>query len=92
MATPTQAPTTTPAGHAPVNLPATGFLRLSQIVGNPKTNPPILPIIPISKSALWDKVKTGQFPKPVKLGLRVTAWRVEDLRQWIAERGSEVAA
>ena len=29
------------------NLPETGFLRLSQIVGNPKANPPIPPIIPI---------------------------------------------
>ena len=61
-------------------LPETGFLRLPQIVGNPKANPPIPPIIPISKSSFWAGVKSGKYPKPVKLGARTTVWRVEDIR------------
>ena len=32
---------------------------------------------------LWRRVKAGTFPKPVKLSERVTAWRVEDVRQWL---------
>ena len=61
----------------------TGFLRLNQIVGNPKANPPIAPIIPISKASWWAGVKEGRFPTPVKLGPRTTAWRIEDIRRLI---------
>ena len=63
-------------------LPETGFLRVSQIIGDPKKNIP--PIIPVKKTTWWQGVKSGRFPKPVKLGLRVTAWRVEDIRALIA--------
>ena len=62
-------------------LPETGFLRISHILGNPKTNIP--PIIPVSKSTWWAGVKTGRFPQPVKLGANITAWRVEDIRTLI---------
>lgn len=64
-------------------LPETGFLRLPQIIGDPKAEPPIPPIIPLKKSAWWAGVASGRFPKPVKLG-RCTMWRVEDIRNFIA--------
>ena len=67
-------------------LSETGFLRLSQIVGNPKANPPIPPIIPISKSSWWAGVKSGKFPKPVKLGERTTVWSVDSIRALIASK------
>ena len=61
-------------------LPETGFLRLNQIIGNPKAEPPIPAVIPVSKSTWWEGVKSGRYPKPVKsFGLRITAWRVEDI-------------
>lgn len=56
-----------------------GYLRLNQIVGNPKANPPVPAIIPVSKSSWWSGVKNGKFPKPYKLGERTTVWRVEDI-------------
>jgi prophage regulatory protein len=65
------------------SLPETGYVRLSQIVGNPKAKPPIPAIIPVSKSTWWAGVKTGRFPKSVKLGPRITVWRVEDIRALI---------
>ena len=66
-------------------LPETGFLRLSQIIGNPKAEPPIPPIIPVKKSCWWAGVKSGRFPKSVKIGNgRGTFWRVEDIRALIA--------
>lgn len=64
-------------------LPETGFLRLIQIIGNHKSIPSIPSIIPVSKSTWWAGVKTGRFPKPIKLGPRLTVWRVEDIRQLI---------
>lgn len=71
-----------------VQLPATGFLRLAQIVGDPKSDPPTPPLIPISKSTWWAGVASGRYPKPVKtLGLRITAWRVEDIRALIKSQG-----
>ena len=63
-------------------LPEAGFLRLSQILGNPKTSTP--PIIPVSKSTWWAGVKTGRSPKAVKLGPMTTVWRVEDIRSLIS--------
>ena len=57
-------------------LPVTGFLRISQILA------PAGPI-PISKSTWWAGVKDGRFPKPLKLGKRVTVWRAEDIRALI---------
>ncbi|MCK5070163.1 MAG: AlpA family phage regulatory protein [Desulfocapsa sp.] len=65
---------------ATYQLPETGYLRLPHIIGNPKADPPIPAIIPVGKSTWWQGVKTGRFPKPVKLGPRITAWRVEDIR------------
>jgi predicted DNA-binding transcriptional regulator AlpA len=65
-------------------LPETGFLRLTQIIGNPKAEPPIPAVIPVSKSTWWEGVRTGRYPQPVRtLGLRITAWRVEDIRALI---------
>jgi len=68
-------------------LPETGYLRLAQIIGNAKAKPPIPAIIPVSKSHWWSGVRTGRYPKSVKLGPRVTAWRVEDIRALIAQAG-----
>lgn len=60
----------------PPTLPQTGFVRLASILA------PRGPI-PVSKSTWWVGVKLGRFPQPVKLGPRVTAWRVEDIRRLI---------
>lgn len=65
----------------PDELPVTGFLRLSSILA-PKGP------IPVSKSTWWLGVKLGRFPAPVKLGQRITAWRVEDIRSLIVTLGS----
>lgn len=69
------------------NMPQTGFIRINQILGNPKAQPPIPAIIPVSKSTFWQGVKEGRYPQPVKLGKRCTAWRVEDIRRYIESVG-----
>ncbi len=66
-------------------LPETGFLRLWNILGDSKSNPPTPAIIPVSKSTWWAGVKSGRFPRPIKLGPRISAWRVEDIRKLISE-------
>ncbi len=69
-------------------IPETGFLRLKQIIGDPRAVPPIPPLIPIGKSSWWKGVKEHRFPAPVKLGARATAWRVEDIRELIRRTGT----
>ncbi|PNG24677.1 helix-turn-helix transcriptional regulator [Methylocella silvestris] len=62
------------------DFPHTGFVRLTSVLG------PIGPI-PVGRSTWWAGVKSGRFPKPVKLGPRTTVWRVEDI--WaLIERGA----
>ena len=70
-----------------ISLPPIGFLRLQQILGNAKAKPPIPALVPVSRSTWWAGVRSGRFPRPVKLGPRTTAWRVEDIRLLI-ERAS----
>jgi predicted DNA-binding transcriptional regulator AlpA len=59
------------------NLPETGYLRL----------PDVLRLIPVSKSTWWQGIKDGYYPKGIKLGTRITAWRVEDIRDLIRSLG-----
>ncbi len=66
-----------------MTLPETGFVRISQIIGDPKADPPIPPVIPVSRSTWWAGVRKGIYPKPVKLSIRCTAWRVADIRALI---------
>jgi predicted DNA-binding transcriptional regulator AlpA len=56
-----------------LRLPASGFLRLRQV----------LQIVPIGRSTLYQKMKAGTFPRAVKLGPRISAWRAEDIRDYI---------
>ena len=50
-----------------------GFMRLNQI----------LQVIPVSKSTWWAGIKTGRFPKPIKLGGRITAWKIQDINELV---------
>ena len=59
-------------------LPATGYVREKQLIGGG--------ILPFSAKTLWRKVKDGTFPAPVKLSERITAWKVETVREWLDSR------
>ena len=51
-------------------LPDDGYLRLDTI----------LKIFPVGRSTWWAGVKNGRYPPSIKLGPKVTAWRVQDIR------------
>jgi prophage regulatory protein len=46
------------------------LLRLNQIVPH---------LLPISKTSWWNGVKSGKFPKSIKLGKRTTCWRESEV-------------
>lgn len=52
-----------------------GFYRL----------PKILSIFGFSKSTWWAGIRNGRFPRGIKLGKRMTAWRVSDIEKLIQE-------
>jgi prophage regulatory protein len=66
-------------------LPDGAYIRVSRLVIDPK-RPDVPAPVPFSAPTLWRKVKNNTFPAPVKLSDRVTAWRVGDVRQWLAQR------
>lgn len=70
-------------------LPEIGYLRIAQIVGDPKKNIPA--IIPVSRATWWAGVASGRFPAGVLLGPRTRAWNVESIRALVAEMGQPAA-
>lgn len=67
------------APFAPNPIPATGLVRLPQI----------LAVIPICKSSWWAGVRAGKYPSPVRPSPfgRVTVWRAEDIHRLLATAG-----
>jgi len=63
----------------PLELPATGFLRLKEVQK----------FIPVSTSTWWKGVREGTYPQPVKLSPRTTAWRVGDIKELIAKLSNQ---
>ena len=59
----------------PSTLPSEGFVRL----------PVVLHVLGIGKTSFWKGIQNGRFPKPVKIGARIAAWKVEDIRSLIAD-------
>ena len=55
---------------------AQGFIRLRDVLKH----------VPVGKSTIWNWVRQGKFPPPVKLSDRVTAWSVAAVEQWVSER------
>ena len=56
--------------------PAPQFLRLPQVMQR----------IGLSKPSIYRLMKTGEFPKPRKLGAAAVGWRVDELDEWAASR------
>tara|TARA_R110000851_G_scaffold333531_1_gene514864 strand:- start:44255 stop:44470 length:216 start_codon:yes stop_codon:yes gene_type:complete len=56
--------------------------RVNQIANTPKSDG----LIPVSVSTIWRWVAAGDFPKPVKLSPRTTAWRASDVHAWLESR------
>jgi predicted DNA-binding transcriptional regulator AlpA len=61
-------------------IPETGFVRLPQV----------LAVIPVGKTCWWEGVKSGRYPKPVKLSKRCTAWKAEDIHTLIRRLAEQI--
>jgi len=54
--------------------------------------PSVLELFPISKTAWYQGIRDGRYPKPVKLGARTVAWRKSDILALIERASAETQA
>ena len=52
--------------------------------------PAVLELIQLSRSTVYAMLKNDDFPKPLKLGPRARAWRLEDVENWLEGRRRDV--
>ena len=43
----------------------------------------------LPRSTLYDLIAKGQFPQPVRLGIRAVGWSVDELDAWERARAAE---
>jgi predicted DNA-binding transcriptional regulator AlpA len=65
--------------------PAPRLLRITDVLA------PIGPV-PVSRSTWWEGVRTGRYPKPIKLGPKITVWRSDEIDQIVLNGISNNAA
>ena len=62
--------------RASSRFPDVRFLRLKEVVT----------ICGKSRSSIYEAMQKGEFPKPVKLGGRSSAWVKSEIEQWVQAR------
>ena len=50
------------------------LLRLTDIIGDPKSDPPVPAMVPVSKSTIYRLVKARRFPAPIKPSPSISLW------------------
>ncbi|MHB1676815.1 MAG: helix-turn-helix transcriptional regulator [Sulfuriferula sp.] len=48
--------------------------------------PAVIKITALSRSAIYQKIKDGQFPAQIKLGARAIAWPDDKIHGWVQEQ------
>lgn len=63
------------------NRPESGlsFLRLPEVISR----------CGLKRSTIYRRVKSGDFPEPIRLGTRATVWAENEIDAWIRERIAE---
>lgn len=46
-------------------------------------------LIGVSEKTLWEWVKKGNFPQPIRLSPTITVWRASDIAQWMETKQVE---
>lgn len=71
-------------------LPTAGYVREKHLINQPARGdrPERQGVVGVSHATLWRWIKSDKFPQPVKLSEGVTAWPVEQVREWLAKRAA----
>lgn len=54
--------------------------------------PAVMECTSLGKSSIYSKVKTGDFPAPVRLSTRAVAWHEDEISEWVETRVKVPAA
>ena len=46
-------------------------------------------LIGVSEKTLWEWVRKGEFPQPIKLSSTITVWRSKDISEWMKSKDME---
>ena len=46
--------------------------------------------LPLSPTTIWRMVKRGEFPAPIKLSEKCTAWKLADIEAWEKQREASI--
>lgn len=46
-------------------------------------------LIGVSEKTLWEWVRKGDFPQPIKLSPTITVWRAKDITEWMKSKEVE---
>lgn len=48
-----------------------------------KAKPAKKGFLPLGESTIWEKVRRGEFPEPIRLSPRLTVWKISDITAWL---------
>ncbi len=51
-------------------------LKLKEVVG----------LVSLSSATIYRMISSGEFPRPVRIGVRATGWRSDEVDEWLASR------
>lgn len=54
--------------------------------------PDVLAAVGLKKSAIYKKIKAGEFPAPIKLGAHASGWLESDVQAWIRKQAGRESA
>ena len=65
--------------------PITPFTVADEIARRPKVES----VPGLACSTIYEQMKKGTFPKPIKLGERAVGWRMSEINAWLEQRIAE---
>lgn len=51
--------------------------------------PAVIEVTSLSRSTIYDMMKVGTFPQPVRLSARAVAWPESLIAKWLSERAAK---
>jgi prophage regulatory protein len=65
------------------------LMRLSDIIGDTKAQPPIEALVPVSRSTIYRLIAAGRFPAPVKPLPTISLWSRDEVRLALRKWGQD---
>jgi prophage regulatory protein len=45
--------------------------------------------IGLGRTAIYEAIQEGRFPRPIRIGARAVAWRHQDVESWLQSRAAQ---